>query len=82
VESATEHAIEAEACFRQALAIAQRQDARMLELRAATSLSRLWQQQGKAAAARQVLAEIYGWFREGYHALDLNEASGLLATLS
>src|SRR5262245_50328552 len=57
---------EAETCFRQALDIARQQQAKSLELRAAMSLSRLWQQQGKRAAARQLLAETYGWFTEGF----------------
>ena len=55
-------ALSAEECFQQALAIAHHQQARSLKLRAAMSLSRLWQQQGKQAEARQLLAPIYGWF--------------------
>jgi predicted ATPase len=73
---------EAEACFRQALAVARRQQAKWLELRAATSLSRLWQHQGKRAAARHLLAEIYGWFTEGFATPDLREAQDLLAELA
>ena len=57
---------EAEQCFHQALAIARRQQAKSLELRAALSLSRLWQHQGKRAAARELLAPVYGWFTEGF----------------
>jgi predicted ATPase len=73
---------EAEACFQQALDIACRQQAKSLELRAAMSLSRLWQQQGKLEAARQLLAEIYGWFTEGFDTADLQEAKALLEELS
>ena len=73
---------EAEQCFQQALAIACNQQAKSLELRAAMSLSRLWQAQGKCAAARQMLAEIYGWFTEGFDTTDLQEAKALLDELS
>jgi len=72
---------EAEACFQQALAVAHRQQARSLELRAAMSLARLWQQHGKRAVAHQLLAEIYGWFTEGFDTADLREARVLLAEL-
>ena len=73
---------EAEACFQQALDIARRQQAKSLELRAAMSLSRLWQQQGKRAEARELLAPIYGWFTEGFDTADLQEAKALLEELS
>jgi predicted ATPase len=73
---------QAEACFQQALAVARRQQARSWELRAALSLSRLWQQQGKQAEARQLLAEIYGWFTEGFDTADLQEAKTLLEELA
>ena len=62
---------EAEECFWKAIEIARRQGAKSLELRAVMSLSRLWQQQGKKAEARQMLAEIYGWFTEGFDMKDL-----------
>jgi adenylate cyclase len=62
------------ACFHQALAVAHRQQARALELRAATSLARLWQQQGQRDQALQVLTEIYSWFTEGFATPDLQEA--------
>ncbi|MBI3329877.1 MAG: hypothetical protein HYZ81_24610 [Nitrospinae bacterium] len=75
-------ASEAEACFQQALDIARRQQAKSWELRAAMSLSRLWQRQGKRAAARQLLAPIYGWFTEGFDTADLREARALLDALS
>jgi predicted ATPase len=70
-----------EACFSQALAIARQQQARSLELRAAMSLARLWQRQGKRAAAQQLLAPIYGWFTEGFDTADLQEARALLEVL-
>jgi predicted ATPase len=72
---------EAERCFRQALDIACRQEAKSLELRAATSLSRLWQRQGKRAEARPLLAPTYGWVTEGFDTVDLREAKALLEEL-
>ena len=72
----------AEGCFRQAIDVARRQKAKSFELRAVMSLSRLYQKQGKQSAARQRLAEIYGWFTEGFDTLDLKEAKALLAELS
>jgi predicted ATPase len=71
-----------EVCFRQALAVARRQQVKWLELRAAISLSRLWQRQGKRDAARHLLADIYGWFTEGFETPDLREAQALLAELA
>ena len=62
--------------------MARSQQAKSLELRAAMSLSRLWRQQGKRDEARQLLAEIYGWFTEGFDTLDLQEAKLLLEELS
>jgi predicted ATPase len=73
---------EAETCFQNALHIAQCQRAKLLELRAAMSLSRLWQQQGKRGAARQLLEEVYGWFTEGFETTDLQEAAVLLEELA
>ncbi|HEV8715823.1 MAG TPA: hypothetical protein VGX03_23715 [Candidatus Binatia bacterium] len=72
----------AEACFLKAIEIARKQQAKSLELRAVMSLSRLWQQQGKKAEARQMLAEIYGWFTEGFDTKDLQEAKTLLEELT
>ena len=72
----------AERCFQQALAIARNQQAKSLELRAAMSLSRLWQAHGKRAAAHEIVAEIYGWFTEGFDTADLQEAKALLDELS
>jgi hypothetical protein len=73
---------EAEECFRQALEVARKQSAKSLELRAVMSLSRLWQRQGKKDEARQMLAEIYGWFTEGFDTKDLQEAKALIEELS
>jgi predicted ATPase len=72
----------AEACFQQSLAIARRQQAKSLELRAAMSLGRLWQRQGKRDEARALLAPIYGWFTEGFDTADVQEAKALLDELS
>jgi len=77
----TPHA-EAEACFLKAVEIARRQEAKLLELRATTSLARLWQQQGKKKEARQRLAGIYHWFTEGLETKDLQEAKTVLAELA
>jgi predicted ATPase len=73
---------QAEVCFRQALAVARHQQAKSLELRAAMSLSRLWQRLGKRAEAHQLLAGIYDWFTEGFDTADLQEAKALLAELA
>jgi predicted ATPase len=72
---------EAETWFQQAIDVARRQSAKSWELRAATSLSRLWQRQGKKEEGRQLLAEIYGWFTEGFDTRDLKEAKALLDEL-
>ncbi len=72
---------EAEACFQKAIAIAQKQEAKSWELRAATSLARLWQQQGKTAEARELLAPVYNWFTEGFDTEDLKDAKALLSAL-
>jgi predicted ATPase len=68
----------AQACFERALAIARAQQARAWELRAATSLARLWRMQGKPQQARDLLAPVYGWFAEGFETRDLQEAEALL----
>ena len=73
---------EAEACFQQAIAVAQQQSAKSWELRAATSLARLWQQQGKTAEARDLLAPVYNWFTEGFDTADLKDAKALLDSLA
>jgi predicted ATPase len=77
-----EHHAEAESCFHQALEIARHQQAKSLELRAAMSLSRLWQRQGKHTEARELLVPIYGWFTEGFDTMDLQEASALVEALA
>ena len=82
LQQAVPDAPQAEECFQQALAVARRQQARSLELRAAMSLSRLWQQQGKRIEARELLAPIYRWFTEGFDTLDLQEARALLDELA
>jgi predicted ATPase len=73
---------EAEACFLKAIEIARRQSAKSLELRAATSLARLWQQQGKQHEAHKLLSDIYGWFTEGFDTKDLQETKTLLESSS
>jgi class 3 adenylate cyclase/predicted ATPase len=73
-----EQQADAEAHFHQALDLARRQQAKMLELRAAMSLSRLWQQQGKRHAAQALLAETSAWFTEGFDTANLQEARTLL----
>jgi predicted ATPase len=73
---------QAEAAFLRALDVARRQQAKALELRAAMSLARLWQGQGKHTAARQLLIPIYGCFTEGLDTADLQETRGLLEELA
>jgi predicted ATPase len=73
---------EAEACFLKAIEIAQKQQAKSLELRASMSLARLWQQQGKGTEAHRILSEVYNWFTEGFDTKDLQEAKALLAELA
>jgi predicted ATPase len=72
---------EAEGYVLKAIDIARQQQAKMWELRATISLARLWQPQGKREEARQMLAEIYGWFTEGFDTVDLEEAKTLLEEL-
>ena len=73
--------VEAEACFRHALEVARHQQAKSLELRAVMSMSRLWQRQGRCAAAYHLLGELYGWFTEGFDTVDLQEAKALLEAI-
>jgi predicted ATPase len=73
---------EAEEYFMKALRLARRQQARTFELRAVMSLSRLWRRQGKKEEARQLLAEVYNWFTEGFDTADLKEAQQLLSELT
>jgi predicted ATPase len=72
---------EAEACFQESLATTRRRGAKSLELRPDTSLSRLWQQQGKKEEAQRLLAEVYDWFTEGFDTEDLRRAKALLDRL-
>jgi predicted ATPase/class 3 adenylate cyclase len=73
---------QAEACFQEAIDVSRRQAAKSLELRAAMSLSRLWQKQGNREEARKLLAEIYNWFTEGFDTADLKAAKALLQELA
>jgi predicted ATPase len=73
---------DAENSFGAALAAARRQSAKLFELRAATSLARLWRDQGKRGEARDLLVPVYGWFTEGFDTLDLKQAKALLEQLT
>ena len=75
------NATEAEVCFHHAIRIAQSQQAKSWELRAATSLAKLWQQQGKRQEAHDLLAPVYQWFTEGFDTADLKDAKALLGEL-
>jgi len=72
----------AEATYHEAMAIAQQQSAKLWELGAATSLARLWREQGRRAEARELLAPLYSWFNEGFDTADLKEAKALLDKLT
>ncbi len=74
-------ASEVEACFRQAIEVARRQDSKSLELRATTSLSRLLQSQRRGNEARRILGEVHGWFTEGLDTRDWQQAHELIASL-
>jgi predicted ATPase len=82
LQQTVEQSEEAEVCFQQALVVARREQVKSWELRAAMSLSRLWQQQGKQAEAHELLAPVYGWFTEGFDTPDLREAKALLDALA
>ncbi len=75
-------AAKAQAYFERALAVARAQQAKSWELRAATSMARLWRDQGKRQQARDLLAPVYGWFTEGFETADLKEAKALLDELT
>jgi adenylate cyclase len=78
LRQATSDVAQVESCFRQALEVARHQQAKSLELRSATSLARLWQQQNKCQEAHDPLAPVYNWFTEGFDTADLVEAKALL----
>jgi class 3 adenylate cyclase/predicted ATPase len=82
LQQSSSNQTEAESCFQQAIAIAQDQQAKSLELRAVMSLSRLWHQQGKRHEAHDLLAPVYGWFTEGFDTADLQDAKALLEALA
>ena len=81
LQSADPEWARAEECFRQAITVAQGQQAKLWELRAATSLARLWRDQGRRVEAHDLLAPIYGWFTEGFDTADLKDAKSLLDEL-
>jgi predicted ATPase len=78
LQQSSDNATEAESCFQQAIAIAQNQSAKSWELRAATSLAKLWREQRKRHEAYDLLAPIYNWFTEGFDTADLKDAKALL----
>jgi predicted ATPase len=82
LKSPVPDAAKAQAYFNRALAVARQQQTKSWELRAATSMARLWRDQGKREEARELLAPVYGWFTEGFDTLDLKEAKALLDELS
>jgi predicted ATPase len=82
LQQSLENQSEAESCFHQAITIAQNQSAKSWELRATTSLARLWQSQGKRQEAYDLLAPVYNWFTEGFDTVDLQEAKRVLGDLS
>ena len=77
-----DHAADAEFCYQRALVVARNQSARLWELRSATSLARLWREEGRYADARHLLAPVYGWFTEGFDTVDLKDARALLDQLA
>jgi predicted ATPase len=82
LQQSSDNQAEVQSCFQQAIAIAQNQQAKSFELRAATSLARLWQQQGKRQEAQDLLASVYHWFTEGFDTADLKDAKALLDELA
>jgi predicted ATPase len=81
LQQSSDNQAEADACFHHALDIARTQQAKSFELRTATSLARLWQQQGKRQAAHDLLAPVYNWFTEGFDTADLKDAKALIEEL-
>ena len=82
LQQSLDNQADAESSFHHALEIARAQQAKSFELRAATSLARLWQQQGKRQEAHDLLASVYNWFTEGFDTADLKDAKALLDALS
>ena len=82
LQQAVPDAAQADACFHQAFDVARQQQAKSFELRAATSLARLWQSQDKRQDAYDLLAPVYEWFTEGFDTADLQEAQALLEEVS
>jgi class 3 adenylate cyclase/predicted ATPase len=82
LQQSSDNSVEAESCFHQAITIAQSQQAKSWELRAATSLAKLWQHQGKRQEAYALLAPVYNWFTEGFDTADLKDAKTLLDELA
>jgi predicted ATPase len=82
LQQSSDHHAEAESCFYHALDITRNQQAKSFELRVATSLARLWQQQGKRQEAYDLLAPVYRWFTEGFDTPDLHQAKALLEELA
>jgi predicted ATPase len=82
LQQSSDNSTEAESCFHHALDIARSQQAKSFELRTATSLARLWQQQGKRKEAYDLLAPVYNWFTEGFDTADLKDAKALLEELA
>src|SRR5205807_7328576 len=81
LQLSSDNQAEAEHCFQQAMTVAQNQQAKSFELRAATSLAKLWQQQGKRQEAHDLLAPVYNWFTEGFDTADLKDAKASLEVL-
>jgi predicted ATPase len=82
LQQSSDNQAEAEICFHHAIETARHQQAKSFELRTATSMARLWQQQGKRQEAHDLLAPVYAWFTEGFDTADLQEAKALLAALA
>jgi predicted ATPase len=82
LQQSSDNSTEVENCFHHALEIARNQQAKSFELRAATSLARLWQQQGKRQEAHDLLTPVYNWFTEGFDTADLQEAKAMLDALA
>ena len=82
LQQSLDHQAEAASCFPHALDLTRNQQTKLIELRAATSLARLWQQQGKRQEAHALLAPVYHWFTQGFDTADLQDAKALLEELA